>query len=89
MQFKLEKKTLSDGCIQPYVEPVIRYAVKKAKERQRDRAGFPRFTVKVDGEHHPFAQERKLRQFLLSINIGADCEVFRNGGYGATINFDI
>lgn len=88
---KLETQTLSNGCTQSYVKPVVKAAVKAAEVRDGRTASeraTPRFLVKVDGERHEFKQARTLEKFLLNIAIGSTCQVFRNAGFGATIDFD-
>lgn len=89
--FKLEKQTLPDGCAQPFIAPVVRAAVTCAKVREGRTAAertLPRFTVKADGERHEFTQTRALEKLLSCIAIGSTCRVFRNAGFGATIDFD-
>jgi hypothetical protein len=87
----LETQTLSNGCTQTYAKPVVKAAIKAAEVREGRTASeraMPRFLVKVDGERHEFKQARTLEKFLFSIKSGATCQVFRNAGFGATIDFD-
>lgn len=88
----LEKQTLENGCIQAWATPVVTAAVKAAEVREGRTASeraTPRFLVKVDGERHEFKQVRTLEKFLACIAIGSTCRVFRNAGFGATIDFDV
>lgn len=88
----LQKQELENGCIQPWIYPVVMAALKAAKlpeGRTAAQRALPRFLVKVDGQRYEFKQERTLAKFLLQIAIGAKCRVFRNRGLGATINFDL
>jgi len=87
---KLETQTLSNGCTQAWAKPVVIAAVKAAEVREGRTASeraMPRFLVKVDGERHEFKQTRTLEKFLSCIAIGSTCNVFRNAGFGATIDF--
>ncbi|MEK0448760.1 MAG: hypothetical protein RL088_1028 [Verrucomicrobiota bacterium] len=88
---KLETQTLANGCTQAFAKPVVKAAVKAAEVREGRTASeraMPRFLVKVDGEKHEFKQARTLEKFLSCIAIGSTCRVFRNAGFGATIDFD-
>jgi hypothetical protein len=88
---KLETQTLSNGCTQAWVQPVVKAAAKAAEVREGRTAAeraTARFLVKVDGERHEFKQARTLSKFLACIAIGSTCRVFRNAGFGATIDFD-
>ena len=84
---KLETQTLANGCIQAYAKPVVKAAEVREGRTASERA-MPRFLVKVDGEKHEFKQARTLEKFLACIAIGSTCRVFRNAGFGATIDFD-
>ena len=89
---ELRAQTWENGCTNPYARPVVTAAVKAAKPREGRLASeraMPRFLVKIDGERHEFKQERTLAKFLLGVAIGSRCRVFRNAGFGATIDFDL
>ena len=91
-RFTIIKRERADGCIDRYVAPILREAVKAAKHRKdaiNRPKSFPRFIVKVDGNRHEFTRVDTLERFLNDIAPGSECEVFRNGGKGATINFDL
>lgn len=86
------QQTLPDGCIAPYLVPIIRAAEKAAKRPVEHRGQprlLPRYTVRVDGERFEFTQTRSLEKFLRNIRIGAECVIYRNRGLGATISFEI
>jgi hypothetical protein len=88
----LTKKTHSDGSISPFLPPLLRAAQKAASLQEGRTAAcrmLPRYTVRVDGERHEFKRIDTLERFLENIAIGATCEVYRNKGLGATINFDL
>lgn len=85
------EKTEINGCIAPFTQPIERKAANLAKPRDGQRASLravPRFTVKVDGNVFRCAKIPTLHNFLSSIVVGAKCRVFRNAGWGATIDFD-
>ena len=89
---KIQRQTWENGCIAPFVFPVVQAAVKAAEVREGRTASeraTPRFLVKIDGERHEFKQERALAKFLMGVAIGSTCHVFRNAGFGATIDFDL
>lgn len=89
--FTLESYTTQDGCIAVWTLPVIKAAVKAAAVREGRRASeraLPRFTVKVDGDSLTCERSDRLAKILSDIRSGAKCRVFRNAGFGATIDFD-
>jgi len=85
--FTLSRITLPDGCVMPNVPPVLAAAM-TACGLARERQGFPRFRLQVDGHIATTDRLATLRTWLEAIAIGSTCRVFRNGGQGATIDFD-
>lgn len=78
-----------DGCLMPDTAPVIAAAVKAAESRRGAvRGNMPRFTLKVDGLSRYYKTVAALTTALESIAGGSACRVFRNAGFGATIDFN-
>jgi hypothetical protein len=48
-----------------------------------------KFVVRVDGEQRECKSVRALEKVLQDIMPGAKCRIFRNAGFGATVDFDI
>jgi Fe2+ transport system protein FeoA len=48
-----------------------------------------KFVVRVDGKWHECKNVQSLEKVLQGILPGSKCRVFRNAGFGATIDFDI
>ena len=89
--FTLTRRELPDGCWDTFAEPVIRHAVRCATPREGFGAKartLPRFLIKVDEETLSVGTVPALRKLLASVNPGAKCRVFRNAGFGATIDFE-
>lgn len=80
-----------DGCLCINTLPLIRAAVFAAKSRNKSASGraTARFTVKIDGEKFTCEREDKLASILSSVAGGSKCRIFRNAGWGATLDFDI
>jgi hypothetical protein len=85
--FTLATITLPDGCQAPDTAPVIAAAVAAARS-PKERQGFDRFTLRVDGQVLRTDRRDTLAKWMSSIVSGAKCSVFRNMGQGATIDFD-
>lgn len=80
-----------DGCICPDVSEIVKTAKFCAKGRDgapASRRALPRFTVKVDGGKITTEREDTLKKTLCGIRPGSKCRVFRNSGWGSTIDFD-
>lgn len=75
------------GDIGPNIGPIILRA-RRAAGTDEERAGFPRFLVKVDECHYTTNSSYALEKYLSSFRIGTKCQVFRNVGHGATIDFE-
>ncbi|CAB4162395.1 hypothetical protein UFOVP783_41 [uncultured Caudovirales phage] len=84
----LDEITLPDGCWTVNTAPVVAAAVAAARP-PKEREGFPRFSLKVDGRWLRTARAETLAQWVSAIRPGAKYRVFRNGGKGATIDFDV
>jgi hypothetical protein len=86
--FELRPIQLSDGSIGVDTKTLIE-AAKAAVARRVEIDPMVKFTVKVDGERHFLKSTRALKKVLQGITPGAKCQVFRNLGLGATLDFDI
>jgi hypothetical protein len=87
IDFTLATITLPDGCQAPDTAPVVAAAVAAARPA-KERQGFDRFTLRVDGEVLKTDRRDTLAKWLGQIRSGAKCSVFRNIGQGATLDFD-
>lgn len=83
----LSEITLPDGCWTVDTAPIVAAAVAAARP-PKERQGFPRFMLKVDGETQMTERADTLAKWLSTIIAGASCRVFRNAGNGATIQFN-
>ena len=83
----LAEITLPDGCWTVDTAPIVASAVAAARG-PKERQGFPRFCLRVDGQAMHTERADTLAKWMSSIRSGASCRVFRNGGKGATIDFD-
>lgn len=79
------QKAYDNGCVGADVDHIIAAAEHLAKKPM---SGFPKYVVKVDGEHIKITNVQKLRKVLECINTGLTCEIFRNAGKGCTIDFE-
>jgi hypothetical protein len=84
--FTLATITLPDGCWTVDTAPVVAAAVAAARPA-KERQGFYRFCLHIDGERLRTNREDILTKWMSSITAGATCRVFRNAGKGATIDF--
>lgn len=89
MIITLQWKTLENGCVAIDCGDLIKAANECAAPRKGCRRGaFPRYILKCDGERVETSNVRRLLKELQTIRAGSKCRVFRNAGYGATIDFD-
>jgi hypothetical protein len=86
--FELNQVQLPSGCVGVDTKPLIA-AAKAAVARRVEIDPMVKFTVKVDGEFHFIKSIRALEKVLQAITPGSKCRVFRNAGFGATLDFDI
>lgn len=87
--FKLEYKELENepGVFNNDTAAVIQFAKDNAGS-EKERAGFPKYTVKIDGEIIELKSEKALTKTLSTVTPGARVRVFRNAAKGVTLDFD-
>jgi hypothetical protein len=79
---------LPNGCLGIDATSIIA-AAKAAVARRVELDPMVKFTVKVNGQLHFLKIPRALERVLQTITPGRKCQVFRNLGFGVTIDFDI
>jgi len=85
-EITLAKVNLPDGCWTVDTATVIAAAVACARS-PKERQGFPRFQLRVDGSLFHTDRKEMLAKWIECCAAGAKCRVFRNAGKGATIDF--
>lgn len=87
VKLTLTRKELPDGCWVSNAAPLVTAAILRARG-PKERAGFPRFILRVDGERITPATPAALARQLERIAPGCMARIFTNGGKGATIDFE-
>lgn len=89
-EFELHPIQLPNGCVGVDVNPLVAAAKAAAARRPGQELGpMVKFVVRVDGEQRECKSVRALEKVLQDIMPGAKCRIFRNAGFGATVDFDI
>jgi hypothetical protein len=87
---ELRQVQLSNGCVGVDAAPLIAAAKAAAARRPgQELCHAVKFTVCLDGERHECKSVKALEKVLQAITPGSKCRVFRNAGFGATLDFDI
>lgn len=68
-------------------EAIVKVAVELSKGFGTKRGSMPRFTLIADDEVHLIKSKTKLRNLLSTVRQGELCSLYRNFGFGATIEF--
>jgi hypothetical protein len=88
--FELRPIQLPNGCIGVDTTPIVAAAKAAAAKRPgQTRGPMVQFLVILDGEFHFIKSTRALKKLLNRESRGSRCQVFRNAGNGATVDFDI
>jgi hypothetical protein len=85
--FTLQNRTIEGGMIERETGDIITFA-KSIAGKPKERSGYPKYSVKADGQSVRVDSEKALEKILQSIASGASVRVFRNSGKGVTLDFD-